>query len=162
MHETSSPTFQSKEGHNVNWWVVHHGRCSARGQCLYGIGCSLALGWVFEGLCYSDKEFRIYSAAWDLSDMFDLESYLNLFILQSSFMLSPFFVFFPVISSGVLNLFIHKHPVYWAPPYPHLWGFVLKDCLLHCSNGNQLIFLFYWSEACNSGTRYFCRGWTWI
>ena len=41
--------------------------------------------------------------------MFDQDSYLNLFILQSFFMLSPFSVFFPVISSGILILFLHKH-----------------------------------------------------
>ena len=94
----------------------------------------MQLGWVFEVLCFSSRECRIYSiawdsarecriysVAWDLADMFDQDSYLNLFILQSFFMLSPFFVSFPVISSGILILF-PQAPVYWVPPYPPTLG----------------------------------------
>ena len=68
--------------------------------------------------------------------MFDQDSYQNLFILQSFFMLSSFFVFFPLISSGILILFIHKHQFIGFHPTLQLWGFVLKNYLLHFSNGN--------------------------
>ena len=115
----------------------------------------MQLGWVFEVLCFSSRECRIYSiawdsarecriysVAWDLADMFDQDSYLNLFILQSFFMLSPFFVSFPVISSGILILFLHKHQFIGFHPTLQLWGFDLKNCLLYFSNSNQLLFLF--------------------
>ena len=40
---------------------------------------------------FPTKELRIYCTHWDLSDTFDLESYLHLFILQHSFILFTIF-----------------------------------------------------------------------